>query len=239
VTEAEWFSCQDPRAMHERLGRVGGLSRRQARLYAAACCRRIWGLLDDAGRAAVEVAERFADRAATSSELAAAARLTTGPGKSAAALRLVRAGDAAAQAAARAAGQDAYTRVMVAHAGRPKPDLRPVAAALGISVWTAGDPRDAYLAVEGRERAAQADVLRDIVGPGLFRPVLFDPAWRTAAAVGIAHAVSGDRAFVRMPVLADALQDAGCEDADILHHCRGGGPHVPGCWVTDLVLGKT
>ncbi len=41
-----------------------------------------------------------------------------------------------------------------------------------------------------------------------------------------------------MPVLADALEDAGCADADILAHCRGHGPHVRGCWVVDLVLGK-
>jgi hypothetical protein len=41
-----------------------------------------------------------------------------------------------------------------------------------------------------------------------------------------------------MPILADALQDAGCENADILDHCRGPGPHVRGYWVVDLVLGK-
>ena len=46
-------------------------------------------------------------------------------------------------------------------------------------------------------------------------------------------------AGVGLPILADALQDAGCEDADILGHCRSGGPHVRGCWVVDLVLGKS
>src|SRR5688500_2679038 len=95
MTEAGWLYRPSPQVMHQRLGRGEGLSRRKARLYAAAGCRRVWGLLGAADRAAVELAERSADGAATSSEMAAAARLASGPGKSAAALRLVRAGDAA------------------------------------------------------------------------------------------------------------------------------------------------
>ena len=47
-----------------------------------------------------------------------------------------------------------------------------------------------------------------------------------------------DRAFDRLPILADALEDAGCDNADVLAHCRGEGPHVRGCWVVDLILGK-
>jgi hypothetical protein len=48
-----------------------------------------------------------------------------------------------------------------------------------------------------------------------------------------------ERAFERLPILADALQDAGCENADILDHCRGPGPHARGCWVVDLILDKS
>jgi hypothetical protein len=72
-----------------------------------------------------------------------------------------------------------------------------------------------------------------------FRPVTFAPEWRSEAAVGIAAKMYDARDFGNMPILADALQDAGCEHADILSHCRGDGPHVRGCWVVDLVLGKT
>ena len=72
-----------------------------------------------------------------------------------------------------------------------------------------------------------------------FRPVALDPAWRTEAVVALAAGIYADRAFERMPVLADALDDAGCTDAEILNHCRGDGPHVRGCWVVDLLLGKT
>jgi hypothetical protein len=55
----------------------------------------------------------------------------------------------------------------------------------------------------------------------------------------IARAIYDGRAFERMPILADALEDAGCGDADILRHCREPGEHVRGCWVVDLLLGKS
>ena len=88
------------------------------------------------------------------------------------------------------------------------------------------------------ERRFQSDLLRDIFG-NPFRPVAFDPAWRTEAAVGIAAKMYDDRQFAAMPILADALQDAGCEDEQVLTHCREPGTHVRGCWVVDLLLGKS
>ena len=84
----------------------------------------------------------------------------------------------------------------------------------------------------------QADLFRDIFG-NPFRPVTAGPAWRTTAAVGLARLMYRSRDFSPMPILADALQDAGCDHADILTHLRGGGPHVRGCWAPDLILGKT
>jgi hypothetical protein len=71
-----------------------------------------------------------------------------------------------------------------------------------------------------------------------FRTVAFDPSWRTSAVVGLARATYDDRAFDQLPILADALQEAGCEDAEVLGHCRSSGWHVRGCWVVDLLLGK-
>jgi len=68
--------------------------------------------------------------------------------------------------------------------------------------------------------------------------VAADPAWLTPTVASLARGIYTDRAFDRLPILADALQDAGCDSADILGHCRGPGPHVRGCWVVDLVLGK-
>jgi hypothetical protein len=88
-----------------------------------------------------------------------------------------------------------------------------------------------------QEQQAQCSLLRDIFG-NPFRPVAFDPAWRTSAAVALASRMYESRDFAPMPILADALQDAGCENDDILDHCRERGVHVRGCWVVDLVLGK-
>jgi hypothetical protein len=73
-----------------------------------------------------------------------------------------------------------------------------------------------------------------------FRPISFDPEWRTSTAVALAQQMYDSRDFNVMPILADALQDAGCENEDVLDHCRAAdGVHVRGCWVVDLVLGKS
>jgi hypothetical protein len=79
--------------------------------------------------------------------------------------------------------------------------------------------------------------LRDVVG-NPFCPVAFAPEWRTDTALSLAKQMYKSRDFSAMPILADALQDAGCDSDDILSHCRGEGAHVRGCWVVDLVLGK-
>ena len=71
-----------------------------------------------------------------------------------------------------------------------------------------------------------------------FRPVTAKPSWRTSTATALTGQMYGSRDFSPMPILADALQDAGCDNADILDHCRGPGPHVRGCWAVDLLLGK-
>ena len=86
-----------------------------------------------------------------------------------------------------------------------------------------------------RELAA---LLRDIVG-NPFRPVAFSPQWRTTTAMHLARGMYDSRDFSAMPILADALQDAGCENEDVLNHCRDEQQvHVRGCWVVDLVLEK-
>jgi hypothetical protein len=88
------------------------------------------------------------------------------------------------------------------------------------------------------ESAAQANLLRDIFGTP-FCPVSLDSAWRTPPVLALASGTYAERAFDRLPILADALQDAGCESDDVLGHCLGPGPHVRGCWVVDLILGKS
>ncbi|MFO0852374.1 MAG: hypothetical protein U0871_28010 [Gemmataceae bacterium] len=83
-----------------------------------------------------------------------------------------------------------------------------------------------------------SDLVRDIVG-NPFRPVAFDPGWRTSTAVALARQMYDARDFGLLPVLADALEEAGCDAAALLAHCRGPGPHVRGCWAVDLVLGNS
>jgi hypothetical protein len=80
--------------------------------------------------------------------------------------------------------------------------------------------------------------IQDVFG-NPFRPVTFDPSCRTSTILTLAAGIYADRAFDRLPILADALQDAGCDNLDILNHCRGGGVHVRGCWVVDQLLGKS
>ncbi len=101
---------------------------------------------------------------------------------------------------------------------------------------------NAAVALEGEnmllEVARQADLFRDIFG-NPFRKMELSKQWRTDTAVTLARQMYDAREFSAMPILADALQDAGCENEDILAHCRDTQlPHVRGCWVVDLVLGK-
>ncbi|MBA4065802.1 MAG: hypothetical protein C0501_19205 [Isosphaera sp.] len=80
--------------------------------------------------------------------------------------------------------------------------------------------------------------MRCVFGSTLSR-VALDPAWRTDTAVSLARGMYEGRDFAAMPILADALQDAGCDTDGILAHCRDPHQvHVRGCWVVDLVLGK-
>ena len=72
-----------------------------------------------------------------------------------------------------------------------------------------------------------------------FRPHSVDSGWLTRTVLDLAQAIYDDRAFADLPILADALEDAGCTDRAILDHCRQPGEHVRGCWAVDLVLGKS
>jgi hypothetical protein len=92
-----------------------------------------------------------------------------------------------------------------------------------------------------KERGIQAAFLHDLFGALLHRVGLDLSwlAWNNGIVVKIAQGIYDDRAFDRLPILADALEEAGCTNADILNHCRQPGEHVRGCWVVDLLLGKS
>jgi hypothetical protein len=88
------------------------------------------------------------------------------------------------------------------------------------------------------DKRNKVQLLYDLWGPVLFRRLPIEQSWLTPKVVELARSIYADRAFDHLPALADALEEAGCHDADILGHCRGPGPHVRGCWVLDLILGK-
>jgi hypothetical protein len=222
MTEAQWLACADPLAMLDFLERRA--SERKLRLFACACCRRVWeALRDQRSRRGVEMAERFADGLVGRDEFESAA------------FEARKVGDAAAKAtwteprmevallwANRTAYFTASMKVRAAAEAATARD-RPVAEAVEIQ-WTL-------------ERHCQADLLRDLFGTP-FRPAGLDSAWLTPDVRALAAGVYEDRAFERMPILGDALEDAGCTDGDVLSHCRASADHARGCWLVDLLLGK-
>jgi hypothetical protein len=224
VTRTDWLSdarTQPPEVALDilRPTRPGLVSARKLRLFACACCRRAWALLPKAARKAVEAAERYADGAATLKELRTAER----------------------RAADRAAA-NAVARPAVAYAARAASNAArfPVSASCHDVCYCA---RRA-LEVAGRkleaETRAQGRLLADVFGDP-FRRSEIDRAWlawNDGCVRRIAHGIYAGRAFGDMPLLHDALLDAGCDDEDLLEHCRGEGPHVRGCWALDLLLGK-
>jgi hypothetical protein len=127
--------------------------------------------------------------------------------------------------------------------------LSPVDSDLRYGAWTASAYEAAYEGTvrtleknadsEAKDRSTkfQLATLHDIFG-NPFRPVTIDSSWLTRTVTNLAQAIYTDRVFDRMPILADALEEAGCNNAEILQHCRQPGIHVRGCWVVDLVLGK-
>jgi hypothetical protein len=91
--------------------------------------------------------------------------------------------------------------------------------------------------IDPAEKGAHARIIRDIFG-NPFRPLVVDPAWLIPTVTTLARIIYDDRAFEQMPDLADALEAAGCDNEEVLAHCRGPGEHVRGCWVVDLLLGR-
>jgi hypothetical protein len=233
VTEEEWDRCEDPEAMLEFLR--GRASDRKLRLWAAACCRRVWTYLAaERARRAVEVSERYADGVARRGELIAAYGATTG--RSHAELA---AGWSAKLGKVRAPRTAAW---FAAVASSPK--VGPVERALGDRLDPPFQPPPEDVAAE---RRCQSDLLRDLIG-NPFHPVTPDPAclvWHGGAVVKLAQSVyeerelpSGHLDAARLAVLADMLEGAGCADPDLLGHLRRPGPHVRGCFAVDAILGK-
>lgn len=242
MQEWAWLNLNDFRGMVALAGERA--DPRRFRLAACACVRRVWHLLGASQlRTALELAEDWADHAAVWRELRRVRELI------AASVQEDRVRFLSDEPAVPAWPRDHGTaavwvwhregRPVVAGARRVGSLLRSRVvdpeALIGIALSMTRFPDPAPIR-PGLE--AYCGLLRDIFG-NPFRPVAFEPGWRSDTVVPLAKHMYESRDFSAMPILADALQDAGCENPDILDHCRDPtGVHVRGCWVVDLVLGK-
>jgi hypothetical protein len=222
VTEAEWLACSEPQAMLTFLSQRGRFDRKH-RLFACACCRRIWGHFpDERNRDLVAAMEDHPELTFEDFEIH----------------------DAAVASSAREQELHGNSAYWVAKAlGRSFYKMTASVSAAVVSTRVLGiiAPGEQSL---GREHAARraeeralAELLRDVFG-NPFRVAEFSPEWRTDTVMALAGQMYDSREFSAMPILADALQDAGCSDELILSHCREEGAHVRGCWAVDLVLGR-
>jgi hypothetical protein len=232
MTEKNWLASVELMPMLKFLRAKAGT--RTVRLFAVACCRRIWHLLtddpsDDQSRQAVEVAELAADGGAT-------------PEQS-------RAVDPSSRAAIAVTTCVAFAGVgplnnWVNRLALVAEDAAIAAADAALGGTHREVDAAAWEAAFDAELAAQCALLRDICG-NPFRPVPVSPGWQTPQVVALAQAAYDQRELPAgtldqacLAVLADALEEAGCTDLTILGHLRGPGPHVRGCWAVDLILGK-
>lgn len=215
MTEQQWLVNLDPlEVLHNMRDKPSG---RKLRLAAVSCCRRMAHLTtDERSVRAVDAAERYADKllsAATTFEIEQRASDVVDP--------------------SRPVGVDPGNDA--AHC-----------AALCLALWAPADWSTQQVfrwSATILERKEQVNILACVFGiPHSRRRVQIrvNPAWRTSTVVALATGIYEERAFDRLPILADALQDAGCDSDDVLHHCRDAkATHVRGCWVVDLVLGKS
>ncbi len=243
MTEAEWLACAEPKPMLEFLG--GRMSDRKFRLFAVGCCRPFWPLLtQQCSRDAFLVAERFADGDADRQELGVARRAMQAGfrNKHREEIRkgaLTETGDphqADARAGAWAGPWDTAKDLLRAKAQ----DAAFLASWAAIVTWTFSALKDRPT-IKAAECGRQAVLLRDLVDNPFRQSAPINGAcleWNDGAVRKVAQTIYAEHAFAYLPILADALEEAGCDNADILAHCRSGSEHVRGCWVVDLLLNK-
>jgi hypothetical protein len=202
---------------------LGKASERKLRLFACACCRLVWEqLVDGRSRQAVLIAEQFADGLVGKGDLRAAHQDATNVSKGSFRVEdwLV-------------CGNELWFASLAARMATAR--RLPLAQVVNSTLSGGGLQQD-------KKYGDTSHILRDLLGPSPFRTLTLDPAvlvWNDGTVPKLARAVYDERAFDRMPILGDALEDAGCEDQNILRHCRQrGAVHVRGCFVLDLLLNK-
>jgi hypothetical protein len=231
MNEAEWMECTDPTPMLDFLRAREMENEKKLRRFALACCYRTWRLMPDDGKQLLEMMEQFAEGniARHQRDFAVAT------------FRAVHGRYGADTPILRAAYRCKYFSIDAITANIIAKDA--AVAAAGNAADFAGCSAT-YAAVYAAERAGQVNLLRCIFG-NPFRTVGIESRWLTTTVLALAKAAYDHRILPagtldndRLAVLADALEDADCDNADILGHCRQAGPHVRGCWLIDLLTGK-
>jgi hypothetical protein len=227
MTEVTWKRSQDRREMLQFVH--GRISERKFRLFAVACCRRQWELFPPVPhRQAIKAAEQFADGIGTHEELLELAEPLIDIQSD-----YTRYSPRTEQWQLACAAEEVTGRSGVPTCDSARFVAEAVSAAFSMR---RGDYRPEFDPPDP-EQLPQVALLRDIVG-NPFLPTEVAQDWLTSTVVALARQMYRSRDFSAMPILADALQDADCDNDVILDHCRGPGPHVRGCWVVDLILGK-
>jgi hypothetical protein len=216
MDEAKWSACTNPFPMLESLSGKG--SDRKMRLFAVACCSLLRAVHTDSRlRHALETAAQAADGLVKPGALRGVQR------------RL-------AQTANAVLRRELTSAVLASLESQASIAAR-LAAEEVLGVVMSTYPVNEWYERSNEVRTTQRQFLLDIFG-NPFRPVTLNLAHLTPTVVAVAQAAYTDRAFDQLPILADALEDAGCTDAAILDHLRGPGPHVRGCFALDLILAK-
>ncbi len=218
MREAEWLSAQNPRRMldylevYHRVARTR-TGRRKLRLFTCACCRRLWNVPDsEQGKRVIEVLELFADGLANWDDVRSA----------------VESERESTKADWRPGPDPLWDAAQCAAQYRPQ-DATDRRSLFSYSRW-------------GVTEVELCALLREVFG-NPFHPSGSIPrcvlTWNDGTVRRLAEAIYEERAFGRLPILADALLDAGCDNEELIAHCRSEGPHVRGCWAVDLILGKS
>jgi hypothetical protein len=219
MTEDRWQLCDNPDDLFHELG--ARINERKQRLFACGSCRLIESLLpDEPSQYAIDLMEHFADGTVNEAEARAARRSGRIDVVNAATLWAAEA--VAALTSFRYRSLPIHVEEITCHAARAARD------AAGQSDW-------------GRARVKQAAVVRDLLRYPARPPVVFDPAWlhwQNGLVVQMARTIYAEYRFTELPILGDALEEAGCDDREVLDHCRNQPVHVRGCWLIDRLLGR-
>ena len=214
MTEAHWNELAFPIPLLNFLRLDRRLMPRKSRLFACGCARLVWPNLAEAEiRFTVETAERFIENQESAIGLEIAHRIARDTYDNNPGDRVLEFGFHISEAT--------INETLIA------------SITFELLLTMSEAPRDLGIATVNRRLAS---LVREVF-PHSDRP--FELSWRTVAVHDLASGMYESRDFSAMPILADALEEAGCHNAAVLRHCRDSNhEHIRGCWVLDLILGK-